>query len=64
MSGMSRILHILLSRDGPSRHEPSGKGDGRSGGYWLERIEPRRSQRPRRTARALGLLCALRDLRG
>ena len=33
MSDMSRILHILLYRDGPSHHEPSGKGDGRSGGY-------------------------------
>jgi len=33
MSGMSSMLHILLYREAPSRHEPNEKGNGRSGCY-------------------------------
>jgi len=45
MSGMSSMLHILLYREAPSRHEPNEKGNGRSGCYHPLKLFPFQSAR-------------------
>jgi len=45
MSAMSSMLHILLYREAPSRHEPNEKGNGRSGCYHPVKLFPFQSAR-------------------